>query len=302
MAPEKIDWNDFVKDMKIRFGTDESDWEFLRKAAVVKFEKDDRGDISGKYKGIMVFPGREYCDTFNAGDVWIVSLHSNPNGKHNYFAKPIQRLDASFLYDMTKDQVDQIADVLWANNRTALEPLMEERYRDILRESIDSAVSDVRSELEETISDLREKVSRRDQTIAEDRQIIESHEKEMDSLKETIKDLESRLSNREVKVVSEPVNHRGHDDFAEFQPKIIAVVRTGPDTITSEWFNRSRYYVNLSADHSMLLVRPDPKGNVVCMDGILELEGLNTVSPYDGDRNLPTEYSSHFGGAVVHLW
>ena len=115
-----MEFNDWVASHNDKYGTSDEDWSFLSESGVVKFDYDDRNYVSGMYRGKRVYRDNNYLLEINPGEIWIVSLSLNPKTGQNYFAKPIKRIDGSFLYEMKKDEIDSLSLYLWENNKTIL--------------------------------------------------------------------------------------------------------------------------------------------------------------------------------------
>jgi len=81
----------------------------------------------------------------------------------------------------------------------------------------------------------------------------------------------------------------------------VSVRRDGPDSISSDSFDKSRYFVHLSADHRVIIVRPHNEGDVVCMDNTIVLAGLSLVSTFNGPYEMVSEYNYSYGGILIYL-
>jgi hypothetical protein len=285
--PGKVDFRDFVAQLNDQFGTTDSDWDPMIKTAIVTFEYDDKRDnISGKYKTVPVFRHREYENTILAGETWICRLDTSHDNYH--FATPVHKVDASFLFELKKNQIDEIAEAVWKNHGSVIQPALEEKYREIMRESASKAVEDARSEYEAKIEDLDSKIHALEQRDAENKQIIASLEEKA----------------KAVPVYQARTAPGGMPQmFPTIQSLIptASVRRISPDAMQSEFFTQSRYYIHVSADHRIIVVRPHAEGNVVCMDNVITLEGLSLISSFGEPHDMISEYSSEYGGLLIHL-
>ncbi len=81
----------------------------------------------------------------------------------------------------------------------------------------------------------------------------------------------------------------------------VSVERTGPDELRSEAFNRTRYFVHISSDYRILLIRPHDSGDVICIDNKIMLNGLSMALQFSGPTQLISEYSPEYGGILIHL-
>ncbi len=297
-----MDFLNFQKQMGEQYGTSESDWAPLKKAAVVRFDYDEKNNLSGQYNRKFVYPDKDHTTEFRAGDIWLVSLSDNPKTYANYFAIPLRKIDASFLYEMIKDQLDSFALSLWENNRTILEPFLDEKYQDIIKERINKAVEEKTEELNKTIETLKNDLDELGKINEQDKGIIQSNEEKIELLTAQITVLKNEPAKISTAASSATEQPRPQTDFKEIaEPQVSLIERSGPDSLTSESFTKSRYFVHLSADHKMLLIREDKNGTVICMDNTLILSGLSSILPYNEGDVLSGEYSGKFGGIVVYL-
>jgi uncharacterized coiled-coil protein SlyX len=296
-----MDFLEFQKEMNDQYGTTDSDWAPLRKAAVVRFDYDDKNNLSGQYNRKFVYPDWDHTDVIRAGDIWLVTLTDNPKTYANYFAKPLRKIDASFLYEMNKSQLDSLAISLWENNRAILEPFMEERYQDVMNEHIGKALEERTEELNKKIAELEAQLQEMREINDQDKKIIQSNEERIGFLtaKLTVLEKEHSVPVKPAPAEARPPSIETFSESVEV-PKVV-IERSGPDSLTSEGFTKSRYFVHLSADHRMLLIRDNKDGNVICMDNTLILSGLSTIMPYNEGDVLVGEYSSRYGGLVVYL-
>ena len=132
----------------------------------------------------------------------------------------------------------------------------------------------------------------------QDKAIIESNEERIDLLNAKITVLEKDPVSKVMEKPQDMVQQTFIETLAA--PRYF-VTRSGPDTIYSDGFNKSRYFVHLSADPKMMLIREHKNGNVVCMDNTMVLEGLSTILPYNEGDVLQSEYSSRYGGIIVYM-
>ncbi|MDR3282273.1 MAG: hypothetical protein LBS92_01510 [Candidatus Methanoplasma sp.] len=283
----KVDFRDFIAQLNNQFGTTEGDWNQLAKTAIVTFEYDDKRDnISGKYKGVPVFRHREYENTILAGETWICKLDGSHDNYH--FATPVQKVDASFLFELKKDQIDEIAETVWKNHEGAIRPSLEERYHDMMIENVSKAVEDAKSGFKAEVDDLNAKIRTLEQRDAESKQIIASLEEKA----------------KAVPVYPVKITPGGMPQMlpsVQTLAPVSSVRRTSPDAMQSEFFTQSRYFIHVSADHRIIVIRPHAEGNVVCMDNTITLEGLSIISSFNEPYDMVSEYSSEYGGLLVHL-
>ena len=282
-----MDFNDFLAEYNEKYGLSEEDWDGLRKNVILSFLEEDGGKVMAWHKGIPVFRHRDSDKVISAGDVWICSLDKSK--ETYYFAKGLQRIDSSFVYELKRDQIEEIANITWDKQRVVIEPLLEDRYKNIMEEKLMQAIDDTKEKYEEQLCQMRDSIHQLEQRDAENKKIIASLQEQ----KKTAK----RSEEHAVNETAPPVNLA--DSFSLV--KDTAVRRDGPDTISSPFFSRSRYFVHLSADHRLLTIKPHESGNVICIDNTMALAGLNLVSPYEGPCDMISEYSPQYGGLKIYL-
>lgn len=297
-----MDFYDFVRENNQKYGTTDDDWEPYKKTAIVRFETDDRGTVLGRVNGKVVFRHSTSME-IQSGETWIVNLVENPNSGKNYFAKPVMKLDSKFMFDLRKDQLDLVADHLWREQRSVLEPMFEERYKETIEQRIADATEDVKRKMEERMTEMASAVEDMKTRSEEDASVISSLEDKIEELNRMLEVKETELKDAKVNVKAVTTTVQNGDVFEQrdFSGKEVEVVRTGPDSISSKSFKKARYFVNLSADHRFLLVRPDNTANVLCVDRTIVLAGLSEISPFEGEGPMPAEYSRRYEGYIVYL-
>lgn len=295
---DRMDWYDFIAENNSKYGTTDEDWEPLRDSAIVTFDYDTRNNVSGKWKGMTVYRDGYYENTILPGETWICTLTLNPRSGSNYFAKPVQKVDASFLYELKKDQLDELSEVLWERNRAILEPILEERYRDEVRVQLDRVTEDIRQTYETRVAGHEQTIAELEATSAENERIIRSLQDKVEALTAENGALRTRAPSPVQGQTPAPAPAQS---LTEIPVPRSVVMRTGPDTLESPAFTKSRYMVHLSADHKLMAVRPDDRGNVVCMNNTIQLLGLSFVSPFSEEYEMTSEYNSRYGAILIHL-
>jgi hypothetical protein len=277
-----MDFNDFLTEYHEKYGLSEEDWSDLRKYVVLSFTEDDSGRVSAKYKGVPVFSQREYEKIMSAGETWICSLDMSK--ETYYFAKGLQRIDSSFMYELKKDQIKEIADVIWNDQKHIIEPLLEDKYKEIMEAHMMQSMEGIKEKYEGQIRLMNEEIHQLQTRDAENKQIIASLQEQKEAMKK----------NEEHIISVGSVN-----EFIDI--KDTHVRREGPDTISSPFFDRSRYFVHLSADHRLLAIKPHDSGNVICINNTMVLAGLSMISPFERSYDMVSEYSPQYGGLKIYL-
>lgn len=276
-----------LEDYAKMYNLEDSDFNPYVKNKILKFRVDSKGNVSANYLGKPVFQDRNSDDDFKPGETWICKVDMSRD--NYYFAKSIAKVDGSFFYDLNRDQMEELAETVLKNHRDMIEPLLEEKYKNVMVERISDAVMEKEAELVEQINELEAHVNELEKKDVENRQIISSLQNKLDTC-------EAMGAKRSVSETVSP----SADVFTGGVP-VVHITRDNPDELTSEQFNRPRYFAHFSADQRILLIRPHDEGNVVCMDNRIQLLGLSKISSFDGPVEMVAEYAPEYGGFVVRL-
>ncbi len=84
-------------------------------------------------------------------------------------------------------------------------------------------------------------------------------------------------------------------------PQKFEVERLSENVLYSPSFTDYNYFVHVSSSYTMLVIKPDDKGTVYCINNRIELEGLGSISGFTQRKFLPAEYSDEYGGMLVRL-
>ncbi len=293
---QKMSFNEFILKTREKYGMDEDDWGPYSKCAVVRFDYDSKGCVSGEYKGVIVYRDSSYESTILPGDTWICSLKRNPGFKVNYFAKPLERVDASFVFSLMEEQREVIVDSIWDAHREEMMPMLEEKFKDVIEERVKTAEEKIVKEDRQTIDDLKDVNAELNTKLIENDVIIESLQTQIEELKKENKVLIEAGVKIKKEIVKQP-----EQPVEEHPPQEHTVVRISPDAIQSDLFTKSRYFVHMSPDQRMIVIRPSDKGNVICMNNTIELAGLSFVSNFVEKGEMITQYDNKGGAIQIRL-
>ncbi|NLL95140.1 MAG: hypothetical protein GX224_05260 [Thermoplasmatales archaeon] len=276
---------DFLGDFGKHFGIEEHDLSPFTKVRILHFRLDAKGNISASLNGRPVFKDRSSEDDIKDGETWVCKVDMSRDSY--YFASTIVKLDAQFYFELSRDQMDAIADNVWERHRDMINPLMEDRYRAAIAAKIEKAVRDAELESDERIEELEKTVADFERKDAENRHIIAS--------------LQQKLERCEGSPPPAPPSG------GLFMPgpvqSTIVIHRSGPDELSSEGFTSHRYFAHFSADQKILLIRPHDEGNIICdvEDRTIRLGGLGKISYFDGPENVFAEYAPQYGGFLMRI-
>jgi hypothetical protein len=288
-----VDFNAFVAELNEEYGTNDDDWDKIQDAKIITFDYDDRGKISGRYKGLFVYRDKNYENVMSPGETWICTLDLNPQTNGNYFAKPLKRIDASFVFELKKDQIGEIAEFIWDKQRDQIEPLMKEKYMQTISTQIAKVIEETKSEYEAQIKEMSQKTQDLEFNEMLNLKIINSLHKEIEDLRVSLQNKPSTSDQTEHKIVQQMSGMGFSLD--------VSVRRGGPDSIVSEFFDKSRYFIHLSADYRTMIIVPHEEGNVVCIKNEIILVGLNMVSPFSEACDMISKYNPIYGGVQIYL-
>jgi len=130
-----VEFNKWVAGENEKHDLTEEEWDEIRRTetAVLTFIREDSGRIRSSHKGMTVFRHRDFENTIMPGETWVCSLEKKAT---YYFAKGMKRVDSAFLFELKKDQIEEIASYIWDQQRHIIEPLLDEKYKDITGKKI----------------------------------------------------------------------------------------------------------------------------------------------------------------------
>lgn len=286
---DRIDFFELQRRFQEEHGITDADMDRLKKVQVLSFfTSDEEGTVMARLPGGgVVFRHKDGGMHINPGETWVCELLERGT---TFFAIGMLKLDAKFFFDLRADQVDVLADIIWKDNQSILEPRFEEMYRKKLEEMLNERLQESKKREDEALATVDELKTEIEAIKTRNKMVVTALEKELAELKESA--LRAPLTEPERSNVS------GSPFSIELNPRIR---RVSPDELYSEDFRHRNYFVHLSADQSVLTIRPHDRGNIVCLDNRITLSGLGLISPYGGPADMPAEYNPKYGGYVVYL-
>lgn len=262
-----------------------------------------RSDPMGRHplNGRPVFPDkRRQGGDIKSGETWFCELEEyRPGGGGAvYYGNPIVKVDASYLFDLRPDQVDKLL--------AALQQTSQPTLLDLARKSI-------QTELERAAQARVEAMQReRDSARAESDSLHTEVAKLTDSaaiLRREVEALKGSPPGREPLNKAEPaqpastVALRVESDWLPLGNSPIAALidRPAAGKLRSVQFRDGRYFVHVSPDRRLLLVRYHPEGNLVATSNCLDIPGLDVLRPFDRPEQLHGSFELRGGGLLVRL-
>ena len=286
-----------LQELQRQYGLSDGSRKQLESVQILTFRQaeDDKTKIFAKLpSGGIAFRHKEGGMVINSGETWIVELSQKGS---TFFAKGLARLDSQFFFDLRYDQVDLIADTIWKNHRSLLEPMLEERYKKTLYGEIEN---EIKSKSDRKMKETTEEMNQ----IKEQLEVFKKkYNKAISALKETKTISTKHIKQKKETKTDNSVHSQTNEVFEpeEFVVRNPRIRRVQPDVLECQDFNHQHYYVHVSSDQSIMTIRPHDKVNILCTNKRITLRGLSLISSYGGPADFPAEYNPKYGGYLVYL-
>lgn len=280
-------------------------------------EEKGQGYISRLDRVIVFVDPYFQGDSPKDNEYWVCDVKPNNNV---FLATPIVKVTSSFLMGLDDKIREEIYDALWNSSKKDLLPVLENRYRE---SAMISAREQLAKEHQEEIDSLRATISTLETQLKQNRILLQSKTAQAnDEIVLTSADVAER-SVQAVPVQSAhpeqsmpPRIPQSYNAPAPGIPESIrvsdgrsassatvqyTVFREGRNLISSDSFLDDRYFVHISPNRKYLVVRPNPYGEVICVNRMLQLQGLGDLSPFVERRQLYAHYSPKYGGMLIEL-
>jgi len=276
--------------------------EGLQLITFAKNPEKGRSDPIGRHpvNGRIVFPDkRRLGATIKVGETYFCDLeeYRPADGLPVYYANPVMRVDASYLFDLRADQIAKIVDALTA---TAMSQLM------------DQARAQIRKQLEDQFKGEFESVVReRDAAKTEvDRLRVELEKREdanvtlrleVENLGQRVRDFEGKGKGSMTGQAPGPAPRA---EWTPLQSQVIGITsvhRPASEQLTSSFFRDGHYFVHVSPDRHLLMIHPHPEGNMPAVGERLTIPGLAVLRPFDSPEDLPASVDARTGGLLVDI-
>ena len=278
-----MDFNEFKAEFAMKYGDVDTNLSYLNKIRVVPFDVDERGNISGKIQEGLVYRHREYENIIKAGEMWVCLLQENIKGHRQYFATPIQKVDAEFIYGLRHDQMKEMAEYIWRNNRDSVISLLRDEIDAEVESKVDERTSDLSERYSTECSDLKAKV----ENLENEKKDMESRLDMADSLilelKNDVSEKQKLVNNCQEEIISLK-NRMDRMKVGQSFREEGCIVRKESDTLYFPSLDDGRYKVCISADLSQMTIEENPRGKVSCNDGIMRIDGLNDLIPFTAEK------------------
>ncbi len=279
------------KELQEKYGISEKEAQRIREIQLLTFHqsKQKKDKIIAKTTtGGIVFPHRDGGERINPGETWFVELEQHDT---YYFARPIEKIDARFFFDLRVDQIDDIADIIFSKHKSIIEPTLEERIKEEIQQ-------DLEKEYTTRLTKENEQYEIKIQTLQEELSTLTTkHQRTLKALEKTKK------QKKETKPPQQNTTNISTTPLSSFpqQPIDIKIRRIEPDVLESKNFTKPHYFVHVSSDQTLMIIRPHKQGNILCTDNKITLKGLGLITEYGGPEDLICRYNSRYGGYEVNL-
>lgn len=248
----------------------------------------------------VVFPdAKRLGGSIKVGDSYFCELseYHPDSGPSVYYANPIIKVDASYLFDLRPEQMDRLIAAL---EKTTQGKLLDQA-RAAIRLELETA-SRVRLDALQTERD--EARSQADSVKAELAREVAAGK----SLQGEVATLNALLKETQANQKEEPdLDPQSSQPLTNWPPAVIeeigatSVLRPRAEQIESPYFKEGRYFVHVAPNRKLILVRPRKEGNLVAVGRRITIPGLSVLRPFDFPERLPAAYDSRSEGLLVDL-
>ena len=300
--------------------------EYSKKLHILTFGLDKKGtNIVAQLNGLIVFVDREFQYEVGIGDTWICKTEP---GFNCAYATPLIKITLNDILNFNEQLRENVLSILWRKHGSDLKAIFENRYKAELQGKI---AEELKEEYEERLARATKEKDDLESELRQTRFQLETQRFTPRSQEEDFILLgsddnskgpdagmygscdEISLSSADVPRSPGIVNNMGVPQVQEAPrgpPQIkraepvtqkFEVERIGEDTIRSPSFTDNRYFVHISPDYKLLVIRPNEDGNVYCINNSIRLKDLGLVSSFTARKFLVAEYSELYEGMLVRL-
>ena len=327
MSDQKMDFREWQAGQKFDGddGSSELVKDYSERLHILTFGLDRKGtSIVSQISGRIVFVDRDFQYEVAIGDTWVCKLSE---GNNCSYAVPLIKVTLNEILNFNENLRENVLSTLWKKHGSDLKIIFENRYKTELQNKIaeelkadyDEKLARAMKERDELENELRqtrfqlEVQSTSMQSGADEYILLGSDDVPSADAKATASLEEARQTSPETSerypvqnataVPSQAPVQRGPPQIKRTEPvtQKFEVERTGPDTIRSPSFTDNRYFVHISPDYKLLVIRPNEDGNVYCIGNAIRLKDLGLVSGFTVKKFLVAEYSELYKGMLVRL-
>lgn len=331
MSEERFNLTEDYHELSERFGIDEDEYpedsfkSDMRRYAILVFKSNPKKEgLIAMYKRKVTFLNWSYKgEPIEPGDHVLCTVEEEL--EHNV-ATPVMKITPSILMGLSSEMRDAIVDALWDKNRKDYEDNFEKRYKN---EIYERAKEETKAEKDSLIAEYEERIANLTNQLAAARFAMDVASKNSDSdeielssdpveeksdrksegrprmIDESLQidSEEQRPRNSEPSVLrSDPIMPRYRDLLNFYRGSgVIEVQRVAQRAIYSEDFEDGRYFVHVSPNKKLMLIRKHEEGEIFCVNHQIMIQDLERLYPFTEKKDLKAEYSSKYDGVLVHL-
>lgn len=131
---------------------------------ILRFTVDRTGNITSRYVNRIVF--RDISGIIQTDETWICTLKSNPSLNNSYVAIPLQKVDANYLYELTKNNQEELIQGLLRD--PSAQSIIENNAKIIKSKAYEEELSKLAMDLKKKyneINELKEEVKNKEKEI-----------------------------------------------------------------------------------------------------------------------------------------
>ena len=298
--------------------------EFSNQLHILTFILDRNGtNVISLQNGCIIFVNRDFQFEVSVGDTWICKL----TPAHNCaYATPLMKITLNDVLNFNEQLRENVLRVLWQKHGSDLKVIFDNRYKSELQSKIAeelktdyeekiNRISKEKEEIEDELHQTRFQLKSQETSSAVDLEefiflgtddkvtksdpnmdLPKSPEFQSDVVVESYPIRSTDGSPPSVGQISAPQIKRTVAVTQKYE-----VMRIGPDTISSPSFTDNNYFVHISPDYKLLVIRPDEDGDVYCINKMIRLKDLGLVSGFTSRKFLAAEYNEQYRGMLVRL-
>ena len=328
MSDQKMDLIDWQASQRFD-GEDEAEdmvEGYSKKLHILTFRLDNKGTtiVSQTNNGCIVFVDRDFQYEVAIGDTWICTLAPGYNCS---YATPLFKITLNDILNFNEQLRENVLGTIWRKHGNDIKAYYENRinaelqnkiaeelkadYQDSL-ERINKEKDDLENELRQTRFQLENQ--RNPVAVAADDYItLRSDDSPAGTVAApagneyvTLSSSDTEMQPPQISsgIQPAPYPQRGPPQIKRAEPvtQKFEVERIGEDSLRSPSFTDNRYFVHISPDYKLLVIRPNEDGNVYCINKIIRLKDLGLVSGFTNTpKFLVAEYSELYEGMLVRL-
>jgi hypothetical protein len=234
-----------------------------------------------KRMGGKIKPGETYfCD--------LIEYHPAA-GPSVYYANPITKVDASYLFDLHPDCVEKLVEAL---------------MRGAPGQVLEQARAQIKSRLEQSAKiQVEALVTERDALRAENSGLRAELTKPRPAIQlvRSDYDVDSRESKSATPASSPKLSSKVNPPQISEQVPESTIERPTADELRSPLLREGRYFAHVSPDRQRLFIHAHPEGNLHVSASTLSVPGLSVLRPFDGEEQLNASPNHRVGGLAVDL-